>query len=138
MEYSTNGVNYGTENVGFILSIIGAGAGIISLIIAVIAIVSSWKIFTKAGEAGWKCLIPIYNIVVLLSIVNRPLWFIILFFIPFVNLIVLIMITHDLSKAFGRGVGFTIGLLVLPIIFYPMLAFGNSVYVRPQRLESGI
>lgn len=98
-------------------------------IIALILIVSQWKIYTKAGKPGWASLVPIYNLVVLLDIVKKPTWWVILMFIPLVNLVVAIIIIHNLSKAFGQGAGFTLGLLFLSLIFYPLLAFGNYNYV---------
>jgi len=44
----------------------------------------------------------------------------------------LIIVVHNLSVSFGKGVGFTIGLLLLSIIFYPMLAFGDAQYLGPK------
>lgn len=98
-------------------------------VLALILIVSQWKIYTKAGRPGWASLVPIYNIVVMLDIVKKPTWWIILLFIPLVNLVVAIMLIHNLSKAFGQGGGFTLGLLFLSPIFYPLLAFGNYSYI---------
>lgn len=103
----------------------------ISLIVAVIVIAGLWKVFSKAGEAGWQAIIPIWNIVVLLKIVGRPIWWIILFLIPVVNLIIGIIVVYDLAKSFGHGVGYTLGLLFLSFIFYPMLGFGSSRYLGP-------
>ena len=60
--------------------------------IIVIAIVAYWKIFTKAGEEGWKCLIPIYNIIILLKIVGRPWWWLLLLLVPFVNIIIMVIV----------------------------------------------
>jgi hypothetical protein len=111
---------------------VGGGAGgLIGLVILVIAIAAFWKIFTKAGEAGWKSIIPIYNAIVLLKIVGRPWWWLVLMLIPFVNFIVLIVVMNDLSKSFGHGVGFTLGLIFLSFIFYLILAFGGSQYQGP-------
>ena len=62
----------------------------IALVVGFIA--SYWVIFTKAGEAGWKCLIPIYNLIVLLKIINKPVWWFILLLIPLVNIVIIIMI----------------------------------------------
>ena len=62
--------------------------------------------FEKAGEAGWKSIIPIYNIIVLLKIVGREWWWVILFLIPIVGFIIWIIVALDLAKAFGRGTGF--------------------------------
>ena len=80
-------------------------SGLVALVVLVIAIVAYWKVFTKAGEAGWKSIIPIYNVIVLLKIVGRPWWWLLLMLIPLVNIVVLIVVMNDLSKSFGHGVG---------------------------------
>ena len=110
--------------------IVGGIAGLIYLALIILMIVSLWKIFAKAGKPGWACLVPIYNIIVLLEIVGRPLWWIILFIIPFANIVVAILIAVDLAKAFGKGAGTTIGLILLPIVFYPVLGFGSATYQK--------
>ena len=99
-------------------------------IVFLLIIVSMWKIFTKAGRPGWAAIVPIYNLIVWLDIVGKPVWWIVLLLIPFVNIIVLIMLTHQLSVAFGQGIGTTLLLLFLPFIGYPMLAFGSATYQR--------
>ncbi len=115
----------------------GGGAGIlvafllIGLIFAVIMIAAFWNVFTKAGEKGWKSIIPIYNYIVLMRIIGRPVWWVILLLIPFVNFIVLIIVWLDLAKAFGKGVGFAVGLIFLTFIFLPILGFGSARYVGP-------
>jgi hypothetical protein len=96
--------------------------------VALFIIVSYWKVYQKAGKPGWAAIIPIYNIIVLLEIVGKPIWWIILFFIPIVNIVVGIIIAHQLAKAFGQDVGFTFGLIFLPFVFYPLLAFGKFSY----------
>jgi hypothetical protein len=101
---------------------------LITGLIALISIISMWKIFTKAGKPGWAAIIPIYNIIVLLEIVGKPVWWIILILIPIVNFVVLIMITHQLSLAFGQGIGMTLLLIFIPFIGYPVLAFGSAQY----------
>ena len=101
------------------------------LAIFVLIIASLWKVFTKAGKPGWACIIPIYNIVVLLEIVGKPIWWIILLLIPLVNIVVLIIVYVALARAFGKGVGFALGLIFLGIIFFPILAFGSSTYTKP-------
>lgn len=110
-------------------SAVGGVVGVVvGLAIAVIIILAMWKIFTKAGEPGWASIIPIYNLIVLLKIVGRPAWWFILCLIPFVNFIVLIIVNIDLARKFGKGAGFGFGLFILGIIFYPILAFGDSTY----------
>ena len=64
---------------------------ILPLAVIILMIASMWKIFTKAGQPGWASIIPIYNIIVLLKIVNRPVWWIILLLIPIVNFITMII-----------------------------------------------
>ncbi|MDC0271096.1 DUF5684 domain-containing protein, partial [Akkermansiaceae bacterium] len=92
-----------------------------------------WKIFTKAGKPGWASIIPIYNVIVLLEIIGKPVWWIVLFLIPFVNIIISIITTNEVSKSFGRGAGTTVGLIFLPFIFYPVLAFGSAQYQGTQQ-----
>ena len=104
---------------------------IISLAIFALMIVSLWKIFTKAGKPGWACIIPIYNIIVLLEIVGKPWWWLLLMLIPFVNMVFAIWMLNLLSKSFGHDVGFTLGLLFLGFIFFPILGLGESKYTGP-------
>jgi hypothetical protein len=108
----------------------------ISFAVAAVAIASLWRIFTKAGKPGWAAIIPIYNTVVMLQIVGRPLWFILLAFVPFVNLIVAVIICLDLARSFGKSAMFGVGLIFLSIIFLPILAFGDARYVGPAARQA--
>lgn len=102
---------------------------IMMLAVVVIQVIAMWKIFTKAGEAGWKAIIPIYNQVVLLQIVGmNPLW-ILGYFVPVLNIVVAIMQAINLSKSFGKGTGFAVGIIFLAPIFYLILGFDKSQYV---------
>jgi hypothetical protein len=105
---------------------------IVYLAIVVLYVAATWVIFSKAGKPGWAAIIPIYSIIVLLQVVGRPVWWIILFLIPIVNIVFAIITLNDLSKSFGHGVGYTLGLTFLGIIFFPVLAFGGSQYVGPR------
>lgn len=96
--------------------------------IIVVLLASQWKIFSKAGKPGWACLIPIYSTIVLLEIIKKPVWWIFMFLIPLVNIYFLIVAMNELSKSFGKSTGFTVGLLLLPFIFYPILGFGSAEY----------
>ncbi|UPK71315.1 DUF5684 domain-containing protein [Chitinophaga filiformis] len=109
------------------------------LAIVVLLIVSGWKVFEKAGKPGWASIIPIYSLIVMLEIVGKPWWYIFMFLIPIYGWFILpIMLTHDLSKSFGKDVGFTIGLLFLGIIFYPILAFSKDIqYIGPAGRPAG-
>jgi len=101
----------------------------LAIIIAVIA--GWWMLFQKAGEAGWKSIIPIWNLLIILKIVGREWWWIILFLIPIVGLVIWIIVSLDLAKSFGRGTGFGIGLAFLSFIFAPILGFGSDTYRGP-------
>lgn len=92
-------------------------------------IVCKWKIFQKAGQAGWKSLVPIYNIYIQLKIAKQPAIWLLFFCIPFLNIYFAIRHVHGISKAFGKDVGFTLGLIFLSFIFIPILAFGDAEYI---------
>jgi hypothetical protein len=104
---------------------------IFGIYLSVIQIVAIWHVFTKAGKPGWACLIPVYDYLVGLKIIGKPWWWVILLFIPFVNLIFMIWGINLLAKSFGKKADFTIGLLLLPWIFFPILGFGKSEYNGP-------
>ena len=108
------------------------GYYIVAIIFAVISIVALWKIFTKAGEKGWKAIIPVYNTVVLFKIVGLSPWLLLLMFVPIANLVVAILSNIKLAKAFGKGGGFAVGLIFLGFIFQCILAFGSAEYQKPQ------
>lgn len=145
-------------------------AAYILIVVAVMAIgfllwlfikICQWIIFQKAGQAGWKSLIPIYDTFVMLRIIQRPQWWgylivgisiiqvilsamldggnnestslqVISSIAALVAFIYSVRITHGLSRSFGHGAGFTLGLMFLPYIFYPILAFGSSTYRTTQ------
>ncbi|MDA3905038.1 MAG: DUF5684 domain-containing protein [Bacteroidales bacterium] len=98
----------------------------------VFLIVAEWKVYVKAGQPGWAVLIPFYNYYVLLKIVGKPTWWLlVLILFPPVGIFMALYVIHLLSKSFGYGLGFTLGLIFLSFIFYPILGFGNSKYIGP-------
>ena len=116
-----------------------AGLGIylfVVLAIAIVMVIAQWKIYSKADKPGWACIVPIYNMVVLLEIVGKPTWWVLLYLIPGVNVVIAIWVTNLLSKSFGQSEGFTVGLIFLGVIFYPMLAFGDYQYQGPAAAEA--
>ena len=108
----------------------GASMGLFAMqiVIGIFILVACWKLFVKAGKPGWGTLIPIYNTILQLQIVKKPWWWIFLFLIPFANIYFAIVVMHRLSLSFGKEAGFTVGLIFLPIVFYPILAFGDAQY----------
>lgn len=107
---------------------IGTVGWVIILAFIVLIIASFWRIFDKAGRPGWAAIVPIYNAIVLLQVSGKPWWWIILMLIPFVNIIIIILVYLGLARNFGKGTGFAIGLMLLGIIFFPILAFGDAQY----------
>ena len=100
--------------------------GMVELALIVLMLVSLWRIFTKAGEAGWASLIPVYNVYVMLRIAGKPGWWLLLYFVPIANIIVGILTLAGIANRFGRGGGFVVGMIFLPFIFYPVLAFSDA------------
>ncbi len=98
------------------------------LLLLLICIVSFWKVFEKAGEAGWKCLIPIYNLFVLVKISGKPWWWFLLLFVPVVNIIFSVLMNLALAGRFGKSQLFGVGLCFFGFIFFPILAFDKSTY----------
>ncbi|RJS18521.1 signal peptidase I [Corallococcus sp. H22C18031201] len=111
---------------------IGIVGGIICLAVIGLMIAGLWKTFAKAGEPGWAAIVPIYNIIVMLKIVGRPMWWFVLLMIPCVNFIALIILGMDMAKSFGKSTGFGLGLGLLGFIFYPMLGFSDANYQGPS------
>ena len=111
---------------------VSAVYAILSLAISVLTLVAMWKLFVKAGRAGWKCLIPFYNTYCLYDIAWGNGWLFLLMFVPCVNVVVGIMMLFKVAKAFGQGTGFGFGLLFLNTIFILILGFGSAEYVGPQ------
>jgi uncharacterized membrane protein YhaH (DUF805 family) len=101
------------------------------LAFGILMIAALWKIFSKAGQPGWAAMVPILNTYFTIKVAGRPGWWLFLMFIPFVNFIIWIILCIDLAKSFGKRSGFGIGLLLLPIIFFPILGFGSAQYQGP-------
>jgi len=96
---------------------------IIYLAIVILCIASMWTLFQKAGKPGWACIVPIYSNIVMLEIIGKPIWWILMYFIPLVNIYFLIKTIVLFVKAYGKSTGYAIGCIFLPFVFYPMLAF---------------
>ena len=118
---------------------INGTSSMFSFAIYILTVIAMWMIFKKAKEAGWKSLIPIYNYYILCKITGVSFWllvfFIILLIIPIINLISLLfilghilVINYRLSKVFGHGFLFFLGLLFFNPIFLLILGFGSSKY----------
>ena len=119
--------------------------GILACVIGVLGIIAMWKIFTKAGKPGWASIIPVYNLVVWYQIAGmNPLLLLVLIgcIIPVVNIfagiaffVIGIFVNIKIAKAFGKGTGFAVGLILLPFIFQLILAFDKSEYVGVEAAD---
>lgn len=89
---------------------------------------SMWRVYERAGQPGWACLVPIYNAVVMLDMVGKPRWWIFGYLVPILNIVLAFIVAIELARRFGKDAGFGIGLLLLGFIFYPILAFGDARY----------
>lgn len=101
---------------------------VFQLLLFLSQVVGMWVVFTKADEAGWKVLIPVYNLYIMLKIGNNAWWWLLLLIVPFVNLYAAYKIHAGIARAFGKGVGFALGLTFLGFLFFPVLAFGDYQY----------
>ncbi len=111
----------------------GSGFMLFGFIGLVIVLVGLWKLFEKAGQPGWACIIPFYNIYIMLKVAGRPGWWLLLYFIPLVNFVISIVVAIDIAKAFGEGAAFGFFLnFLLCGIGYLILGFGNYQYLGPQ------
>jgi hypothetical protein len=115
---------------------IGAGMVIFWLAIVVLVYAGLWKIFVKAGKPGWAAIVPIYNLIVLIEIVGKPMIWILWLIIPCVNIVFAVWLYNLLSKSFGKTEGYTAGMIILPFVFIPMLGFGDAKYLGPSAAEA--
>ncbi len=125
------GISQTTGLLGFLAGF-GIFLWIISIAISILMIVSMWKIFTKAGKPGWAAIIPIYNIYIMCEIASKEWWYILLLCVPIANIYAIYVIYNGISKKFGKTAGFTIGMIFLPFIFFPILAFEKDNVVEAE------
>lgn len=106
------------------------GILIFYLLVMIFLWASIWKVFVKAGQPGWAILIPIYNLYVMTLIAKKPAWWLaIILLVPLVNIVFIIMLINAIAKNFGKDSGFTVGLIFLGIVFWPILGFGDAKYI---------
>ena len=105
---------------------------VITVVLWVLTIIATWRIYEKADQAGWKSIIPIYSDYIRFKITFRSGWFFLLMLIPVLNIVIYIMLQNKLAKAFGHGIGFTLGLIFLPTLFTLILGFNSDTYQFPE------
>jgi chromate transport protein ChrA len=101
----------------------------------VVLAIALWKMAERTKtEPRWFALVPFLNIVLLLKIAKRPTWWLILFIVPFVNVITLIVATMALCERFGVNKWWGLASIVSPLnlILYLYLAYGTEKTIDPQ------
>lgn len=104
----------------------GTATRILFLALCAGTIASYWLLFAKSGKPGWAAVVPIYNLVVLMQVSGKPAWWVILYFVPFVNLVAVVLCGFAIAENFGRDKAFGLGVALLPWIFIPVLVFGAT------------
>ena len=126
------GTSYGvstTSGLTGAIAAMGLFFWILSMVLSILMIVSLWKIFKKAGKPGWASIIPIYNIYIMCEIAEKEWWYVLLSFVPFANIYAMIVLYNGMAKRFGKSGGFVAGMILLPVVFFPMLAFGKDAAI---------
>lgn len=100
----------------------------IGLVFLGVIIAGMWKTFEKAGKPGWACLIPFYNLWIMVEISGKESWWFFLYFVPLANMVAPFIVSIGIAERFGKGAGYGIGLALLPLVFYPLLGFGDAQF----------
>jgi Family of unknown function (DUF5684) len=95
-------------------------------------------VFTKADKPGWGAIIPIYGIILLCDIAGRPRWWTLLCLIPFVNILACIALSIGVARHFDRSDAFGVGLALVPVVFWAIIAFGDSEYDTYDSTERAV
>lgn len=142
MSYDYNAASdagYGIAALSGVMLIFALIIMIIAIAAGILQIVAMWKLFNKAGKPGWASIVPVYNIIVLFEIIGYKWYYIFLFllgWVPIVGQLALVIFSIHynvkLSKAFGKDIGYGIGLAFLSVVFMPIFAFSKNInYVGP-------
>ena len=88
------------------------------LVVQLIHFLGTWKLYVRAGRKAWEAAVPVYNAVVLMKIINRSKWWVILLFIPIVQLIMLMVIWVETIRSFGFRTYKDTALVIFTLGFY--------------------
>jgi hypothetical protein len=113
----------------------GGGLAVLlfQLLLIVLQLAGMWAVFAKADRPGWAALVPIYNLYIMLRIGENAWWWLLVLIVPIVNIYALYKIHAGVARAFGRGIGFGLGLAFLGVVFFPILGFGDYRYRGASR-----
>ena len=110
---------------------------ILYVILLIVLLIGIWRMFQKGGIPGILGLIPFVNLFYLSKLAGKPMWWGLLYFIPFVNVVIAIIILIGISERFGRGIGTALGLVFLTPIFFCILGYGSAEYSGPAEPQIG-
>jgi len=104
------------------------------LVIQLIHFLGTWKLYVKAGRKAWEAAIPVYNAIVLMQIINRPKWWVILLFIPIINLLIFPVVWVETIRSFGKNSLLDTWLVILTLGFYIYyINYTQDVTYLPER-----
>ena len=111
--------------------------GIFMFALVVLVVISQVQLFRKAGKPGWAAIVPIYNNIVQLEIVGRPAWWVLLYFVPVLNVVIQILVGLETAKVFGKDTTFGVLMVLFPVPMYQILSFNkNTHYLGPLSHEA--
>ena len=107
---------------------------IVFILFVILPCVGLWKLFEKAGQAGWQAIIPFYNAYVMIKLNGKPLWWLILLLLPGINILAWIGILVDFLKSFGKfSLRSEAAGIILPFIYLPKWGFDKETkYLGPS------
>ncbi len=96
--------------------------------LAVMVLAGMWKTFEKASRPGWGAIVPFYNVYLMCLIGGKPGWWLLLAFIPLVNVVAWLLVCLGIAENFGKTEVFAVGLWLVGFVFFPILGFGDALY----------
>lgn len=108
---------------------------LVVLTLHLLSIPGRWSTVAKAGLPGWSQIVPIFDLIMILRVAQRPWWWLLFLIVPFVNLIMIVKVLDDVGQKFGKGLLTTIGLVFLPFITWSVLGFGSAEYQARSAVE---
>lgn len=108
------------------------------MVVQVIHFAGTWKLYVKAGRKPWEAIVPVYNAIVLLKILKRPTWWVILLFIPIINLLMFPVIWVETVRSFGKykTIDSVLAVLTLGFYIYYLNYIADVNYVEGRSLKS--
>ena len=123
---STQGVYEGMSQMPSTTTIIA------TTVITLVILAATWKLYQKAGQPGWAAIIPIYDTYIMFKLAWGNGWMFLLLFVPIVDIVIYLMLLWKLAKAFGKGAGMFLLLLLVHPIALMMLGFGSATYIGTE------